>query len=89
LEYSVYLQSKNINIMTRYIVRCTVTAKQTSIVAMDTHATIELLDAAFFVQSAPRLYGEQNAGFIDLHSSGKMLHKDYDSEGSVGKNLWP
>jgi hypothetical protein len=47
LEYSAYLQSKNINIVTYYIVCCMVMDKQTSIAATDTHATIELPYARF------------------------------------------
>jgi hypothetical protein len=63
LEYSIYLESKNINILTFCSVHCAVTDKQTSIAATDMHATIDLLDATSSVWPVPRLYSEQNAGF--------------------------
>jgi hypothetical protein len=50
---------------------------------MSTMSTTEgLLEAVFSVVSAPRLHNEKTS-----RAACKMLHKDYDSKGSVGKKI--
>jgi hypothetical protein len=55
---------------------------------MDTQATIEeLLETVFSILSILRLHNEDQRDKRNIFSSERILHKDYDRKGSVGKKF--
>jgi hypothetical protein len=63
--------------------RCYVTADKHVSVTTDTHATIELLGAVFFMRSVPRLYSESRRGNFNVWG----LTPERTGRLTVGRNV--